>query len=100
MATYIVLIICISLSKIAVYVSNYNYCRGKEKNKIEKEDMRLNAPATTCEELSKIGYTRNGFYLVKGKNATSNSHVELVDCLFANLNGGKEGKDIKYKRKL
>ncbi len=59
-----------------------------------KEDMRFNAPATTCEELSKIGYTRNGFYLVKGKNATSNSHVELVDCLFANLNGGKEGKDI------
>ena len=41
----------------------------------------------------KIGFTRNGFYLVKG-NATSNKNqqVEIVDCLFKNPNGVKEGK--------
>jgi len=58
--------------------------------------MRFYGPATSCEELLKIGYTRNGFYLVKG-NATSNnnSQVEIVDCLFKNPNGAKEGKKLK-----
>ena len=77
-------------------ICNYNYNSGKEKNQTEKEGMRFYGPATSCEELLKIGYTRNGFYLVKGKNATSNSHVEMVDCLFANPNGVKEGKN-KYE---
>jgi len=72
---------------------NYNYYRGKEKNQTAKEDIkRFYGPAKSCEELLKIGYTRNGFYLVKGKNATSNSHVEMVDCLFRNPNGVKEGR--------
>ena len=53
--------------------------------------MRFYGPATSCKELLKLGYTRNGFYLVKVKNATSNSHVEMVDCQFANLNRDKEG---------
>ena len=76
---------------------NYNYYRGKEKNETEKEDVnRFYGPAKSCEELLKIGYTRNGFYLVKGINATSNKHVEVVDCLFTNANGVKEGmKQIK-----
>ena len=68
------------------------YYRGQEKNKTEKEDVnRFYGPAKSCEELLKIGYTRNGFYLVKGKNATSNSHVEMVDCLFTNPDGVKGG---------
>ena len=54
--------------------------------------MRFYGPATSCEELLKIGYTRNGFYLVKG-NATSNSnHVEIIDCVFKNPNGVKGSK--------
>ena len=52
-------------------------------------------PATSCEELLKIGYTRNGFYFVKGKNATSNSHVEMVDCLFKIPSKDKQGNN-KY----
>jgi len=42
-----------------------------------------------------IGYTRNGFYLVKG-NATSISshHVEIVDCLFKHPNRVKEGEQF------
>jgi len=73
-----------------------NIYSGKEKSETEKEGMRFYGPATSCEELLKIGYTRNGFYLVKGANATSNSHVEMVDCQFANLNRDKRGiKDIE-----
>ena len=51
--------------------------------------MGFYGPATSCKELLKIGYTRNGFYFVKGINATSNSHVEMADCLFTSPNGGK-----------
>ncbi len=86
-------IICNSHISFKIKIINYN--SGKKENKTEKEDMastRFHGPATSCEELLKIGYTRNGFYLVKGKNATSNSHVEMVDCLFRNPNGAKEGR--------
>ena len=75
---------------------NYNHNSGKEKNETEIEGIRFYGPAKSCEELLKIGYTRNGFYLVKGENATSNSHVEMVDCQFANLNRDKKGiEDIE-----
>jgi len=68
---------------------------GDEKNQTEKKNMRFYGPPTSCQELSKMYYTRNGFYLVKGENATSNSHVEMVDCQFTNPSGVKEGKEIK-----
>ncbi len=70
---------------------NYIYNSGKDKHQTEKEGAQFYGPATSCEELLKIGYTRNGFYLIQGINATSNSHIEMVDCLFTNPNGVKEG---------
>ena len=72
----------------------YNYNSGKEKNQTEKQEMRFYGPAKSCEELLKIGYTRNGFYLVKGRDDTSNRHIEMVDCMFTNPNGVKDGKKI------
>ncbi len=59
--------------------------------------MRFYGPALSCEELLKIGYTRNGFYLVKGNAASNSKHVELVDCLFKNPKGIKEGKKIAQR---
>ena len=52
-------------------------------------------PASNCEELLKIGYTRNGFYLVKGNATSDNSLVEIVDCLFEQPNDVKEGNRYK-----
>ena len=80
----------------------FKYYRGKEKNKTGSENesnKRFYGPASSCEELLKIGYTRNGFYLVKGNaKSTKSHHVEIVDCLFKHPNGVKEGKTfIKYK---
>jgi len=66
---------------------------GKEENQteIEKSDNKtFYGPATSCEELLKIGFTRNGFYLVKSGATTNSSHVEVVDCLFEHPNGVKE----------
>ncbi len=59
-------------------------------------NKRFHGPATNCEELLKIGYTRNGFYLVKGNATSKNSHVEIVDCMFKHPNGFKEGKKFKF----
>ena len=59
--------------------------------------MRFYGPAASCEELLKIGYTRNGFYLVKGIAASNIKHVELVDCLFKNPKGIKESKKIAQR---
>ena len=70
---------------------------GKEKNQSEIENMRFYGPAASCEELLKIGYTRNGFYLVKGIAASNIKHVELVDCLFKNPKGIKESKKIAQR---
>jgi len=71
------------------------YCySGEEKNKTENIlKSRFYGPAMSCEELLKIGYTRNGFYLLKGNSTSNSSHVEIVDCAFQyqNSNGVKEG---------
>ena len=68
------------------------YSGKGDTNKKEHINLQFYGPATNCEELLKIGYTRNGFYLVKG-NATSNSsHVEIVDYLFKHPNGVNEGR--------
>ena len=62
-------------------------------------NARFYGPATTCKELLKIGYTRNGFYLVKGNDTSNSGHVEVVDCLFKNPNGVKESiKILKNNR--
>ena len=56
-------------------------------------NQRFYGPASSCEELLKIGYTRNGFYLVKGNATSNNRHVEIIDCLFHHQgNRAKEGK--------
>ena len=66
--------------------------RGKLKNESEKiRIVQFFGPATNCEELLRIGYTRNGFYLVKGGATSKNSHVEIVDCVFKHPNGVEEG---------
>ena len=99
MITYSLKLIFLPFIKVAfvqtikVFSKKKKYYRREQKNQTEKEDFnRFYGPAKSCEELSKIGYTRNGFYLVKGVNATSDKQVEMVDCLFTNPDGVKEGK--------
>ena len=53
-----------------MYVNVLNYYRnsGKEKDQTKEEEMRWSCddePATSCEELLKIGYTRNGTATLK-----------------------------------
>jgi len=75
-----------------------HFLREKEKNKTDVSENstteRFYGPARTCMELLKIGYTRNGFYLVKGNDTSNNAHVEVIDCLFRNPNGVSESIKI------
>ena len=82
------------------HLSIHFYLSGKEKKKTDESEnsanIRFYGPATSCLELLKIGYTRNGFYLVKGNDTSKNSHVEIVDCLFKNPHGVKESINKKF----
>jgi len=48
-------------------------------------DQKFYGPATSCDELGKIGYTLNGYYIVKAKpqSIVRSSHkFEIVYCQF------------------
>ena len=59
----------------------------------EESKKRFYGPATNCTELSKLGYTLNGYYLVNGnKNESKKSkNIKVVDCRFKKPYG-KEGE--------
>ncbi len=44
-------------------------------------DTRFYGPANSCVEIAKLGYTLNGYYLVKG-NTTTNSQIQVLGCKF------------------
>jgi len=39
-------------------------------------------PPTSCSDLGKIGYTLNGYYLVKRKDNSNSSKIATVFCSF------------------
>jgi len=86
--------------------SDIHFLSEKEKNKTGESEnatnVRFYGPARTCMELLKIGYTRNGFYMVKGNDTSNSGNVEVVDCLFKNPNGAKESieKLTNNRRKI
>jgi len=62
---------------------------GKEKNETDADEsqIRFYGPATGCNDLGRLGYTLNGFYLVQEKgnystNSSNNRQIEIVECRF------------------
>jgi len=65
--------------------------RDKKEKENAAVDSRFYGPASNCNELGKLGYTLNGYYLVKGKGESLSNSIEAVLCQF-NLPGkSKEG---------
>jgi len=64
---------------------------------MEKEkaaiDTRFYGPASNCNELGKLGFTLNGYYLVKGKDESVSNSVEAVFCRFNLPEESKGGKN-------
>ena len=70
--------------------------RNRKDKKDETEDdpkvKEFYGPPTSCEELSKLGYTLNGYYLVKGKdNLNISFAIQAVYCQF------KEPQSTKHQ---
>ena len=53
---------------------------------------RFYGPASNCNELGKLGFTLNGYYLVKGKDESVSNSVEVVFCRFNLPEESKGGK--------
>ena len=66
--------------------------KEKEKSSV---GTRFYGPASNCKELGKLGYTLNGFYLVKGKGESGSNSVEAVLCQFKLPEESKGGKYVK-----
>jgi len=66
---------------------------GEPKN--ETDEARFYGPATSCEELGKLGYTLNGLYLVDCKDKSLKVKIEVIECRFKQPHGSKEG--IRFK---
>ena len=68
---------------------------GEEKNKTgirNAAESRFYGPATSCDELGKLGYTLNGLYLVDCKDKSNiRGRIEAILCRFKQPNGSKEG---------
>lgn len=67
---------------------------GDDKDGQNQIERQFYGPATSCDELGLLGYTLNGFYIVKGKGQSSSSNkIEVVYCRFLrpHQQGTKEG---------
>lgn len=56
------------------------YLYGERKN--ETEVPRFYGPPTNCTELSQLGYTLNGYYLVKNSNDSNKNAAVSLDTVF------------------
>jgi len=52
---------------------------------------RFYGPPTSCEELGKLGYTLNGFYLIKGIDESNSTRIKTVYCQFKQPPAPKNG---------
>ena len=58
-------------------MKNYIYFSGNDEEIDTETVERFYGPPKSCSELKKLGYTLNGYYLVK-----SNHNIEISLCKF------------------
>ncbi len=56
----------------------------QERNETEEQMKRFYGPPHNCAELGMLGYTLNGYYLVKRKGQFNKSKIHTVYCQFKN----------------
>jgi len=74
------------------------YSETSEKNKTNnlslKDTKRFYGPPASCDDLQKLGYTLNGFYLVNGEGLLNKNGFEIVLCRFEDAKGSTDGKNL------
>ncbi len=64
---------------------------GNNDNKNGGKSQQFYGPATNCDELGQLGYTLNGYYLVKrATDSTMKGNIGIVYCQFQQLHAGQE----------
>jgi len=76
-------------------------CYRNRKNKDETEEGANKSniffgPPTSCEELNNLGYTLNGYYLIKGKGKLNANRIQVVYCQFLQPPGTNKQSNIKF----
>jgi len=72
-----------------IFIHSKNEKNGSKNQNVT--DKRFYGPASSCAEISKLGYTLNGYYLIKNKNTTKNDLLEVLGCRFKHSSGAKDG---------
>lgn len=63
---------------------------GNENNRTEEQNItKLNSNPTNCDDIKKLGYTLNGYYLVNDSNI--DGLFSVVFCQFKLPPGAKKG---------
>ncbi len=70
---------------------SFSYFRDKENIKTGEQSTveRFYGPPSNCNELGKIGYTLNGYYLA---NSANREKIEIILCQFEGPLGESKGK--------
>ena len=75
------------------------YCSKKDRNnetEIEANAKRFYGPPTSCDDLNKLGYTLNGYYLIKAKEKLDASRIQVTYCRFHQPTGVKQGNKCLF----
>jgi len=72
-----------------------SYVKEKSTFNLNEEDVSFYGPPTSCFELGKLGYTLNGYYLVKGQGPSNKTRIVTVYCDFRQSHGGEMSKPGK-----
>ena len=70
----------------------------KKDGSIVSNRHRFYGPPTSCLDLSQLGYTLNGFYMVKLANIITETRVETIYCAFEQPEGTSLNQSIVEKR--
>ena len=69
------------------------YIYSEKDHEDEEGNQQFYGPATSCEELGLLGYTLNGYYLVKKEtDSTIKVKIQIVYCQFQQLRGKIQGE--------
>jgi len=75
------------------------YYSKKDRNnetEVEANAKRFYGPPTSCDDLNKLGYTLNGYYLIKGKEKSNASQIQVTYCRFHQPTGVKLGNKCYF----
>ena len=70
--------------------------RGKKKSNTDTGEERFYGPPTSCDDLQRLRYTLNGYFLIKGKGQSNANRIQVVYCQFQQPESSNKQSIIKF----